>query len=181
MNPDYLRRVIAYILVFYYCILYIYCRNLTKLVPRCVNLDSRPFCTIYSSLFSNINNYHLNNTMTCYSSLRLPNTNLNVKQVKKNVLLIFLNIFKVLFHTQERKILIQKTYKNLNAAGLEPAPPGNRPGALTYLCYQYLCREIFTNFRYPKIITKIETTIILSNYLWVAEICKNLPTEILTT
>ena len=24
-------------------------------------------------------------------------------------------------------------YKNLNAAGLEPAPPGNRPGALTAL------------------------------------------------
>ena len=30
-----------------------------------------------------------------------------------------------------RKILIWKTYKNLNVAGLEPAPPGNRPGALT--------------------------------------------------
>ena len=29
------------------------------------------------------------------------------------------------------KILILKTYKNLNVAGLEPAPLGNRPGALT--------------------------------------------------
>ena len=30
-----------------------------------------------------------------------------------------------------RKILIKKTYKNLNVARLEPAPPRNRLGALT--------------------------------------------------
>ena len=30
-----------------------------------------------------------------------------------------------------KSILIYKTYKNLNVAGLEPPPPGNRPGGLT--------------------------------------------------
>ena len=29
-------------------------------------------------------------------------------------------------------LLIKKTYKNLNAAGLEPAPPGNRPGRFRF-------------------------------------------------
>ena len=46
-------------------------------------------------------------------------------------LFIFLNIFKVLFHTWVRKILIQKTYKIFNVAVLELVSPGNRPGALT--------------------------------------------------
>ena len=33
-------------------------------------------------------------------------------------------------YIRKKKYLFRK-HKNLNAAGLEPAPPGNRPGALT--------------------------------------------------
>ena len=52
------------------------------------------------------------------------------KFVFVEVYYVIYNIFKVLIHTQERKILIQKTYKNFNVAGLGPAPPGNQAGSV---------------------------------------------------
>ena len=96
-----------------------------------------------------------------------------LEYLESNVIMGLNPLQKNGLYNNKHFVLIQKTYKNLNAAGLDPAPPGNRPGALTtkpcvlaklrrnfctlvttYLCCQHLCREIFTNFRYPKIITK---------------------------
>ena len=39
-------------------------------------------------------------------------------------------------------MLIQKTYKNLNVAGFEPAPPGRFPGIGEKLRTEYLSTKI---------------------------------------
>ena len=38
------------------------------------------------------------------------------------------------------------TYKNLNVAGLEPAPPGDRPGVNVWLSGQSSVVQIFIRF-----------------------------------